>query len=80
MGALGLTAACGDPSKQDIIRKGKIAKTKSALEAAPGKPDKLDKLGPIEKWTYTASDEKIVFVITGNSVAIQATGKKQTGN
>jgi hypothetical protein len=71
---LGLLSACGDPSKQDIIKKASSASTKVQLEDVLGEPTTVDKLGPIEKWTYKASDGEVIFVITGDSVALQATG------
>ncbi|MCW8835015.1 MAG: hypothetical protein OQJ99_01455 [Rhodospirillales bacterium] len=65
-------AACGDPSKQDIVKKAENASTRAQLESALGKPDDMSKLGPIEKWSYKASDGTVTFVITGDTVAIQA--------
>ncbi len=73
--ALFLTG-CGDPSKQDILDKTKDISAKSALESALGKPDDINKFGPLEKWTYNASDGSVVFLITGDTVAMQATGGK----
>jgi hypothetical protein len=73
-------SACGDPSKQDIIRKAKDADTRDLLENALGMPDSVSKLGPVEKWTYTASDGKVVFILAGNTVAIQATGESDLKN
>lgn len=39
-----------------------------------GRPDDIGKLGPIEQWTHRASDGTVVFIITGDQVAMQATG------
>lgn len=72
--AVGALAACGDPSKQDIIKDAQGADTKAKLEKALGKPSEVSKIGPLEKWVYTAADGTVVFVITGDSVALQATG------
>ena len=70
-------AGCGNGSKQDIVSKTANVKTKQELEKALGKPDNFNKLGPIETWTYKASDGEVSFVITGDNVAIQATGDKK---
>jgi len=69
---LGL-AAC-EESKQDILEKAEGVATKSALKSALGRPDTMDKLGPLERWTYKASDGTVIFIITGDTVAIEATG------
>lgn len=66
-------AACGEPTKEDILRKADKVATKQALEKALGKPDDIAKLGPVEKWTYKASNGQVVFLITGDSVAFEAT-------
>ncbi|MDH5748178.1 MAG: hypothetical protein OEY85_02600 [Rhodospirillales bacterium] len=67
-------AACGDPSKQEIIKETEKVSTKSELEKILGKPKNVDKLGPVEKWTYKASDGEVTFLITGDRVALSATG------
>lgn len=72
--ALMFVTACGDPSKQDIIKDAESADTKAQLESALGKPDDVSKLGPVEKWTYKASDGEVIFMITGDTVALQAAG------
>lgn len=72
--AVAALAACGEPTKQDIIKDSAGADTKAKLESAIGKPTEVSKLGPIEKWVYKAADGTVVFVITGDSVAMQATG------
>lgn len=74
--SIAVLAACGEPTKQDIIQDAKGAETKTALESALGTPTEVSKLGPIEKWVYTASDGTVVFIITGDSVSLQATGDK----
>jgi hypothetical protein len=73
-GALLALAACGEPTKQDILAKAENVSTKAELESALGRPDDISKLGPIEQWTYRGSDGEVVFVITGDSVALSATG------
>lgn len=68
--------ACGDPSKAEILAKAKNVDTRAQLEAALGRPDDISKLGPVETWTYNASDGSVVFIVTGDTVALQATGGK----
>lgn len=65
-----LLGGCGDPSKQDILKKAEKAATKAQLESALGKPTEVSKVGPVEKWTYKAKDGTVVFMITGDKVAI----------
>ena len=72
--ALFLTAC--DPAKDDIIAKAEGASTKTELRAALGDPDEVDKLGPVETWTYSASDGSVSFVIAGDTVTLTATGGK----
>lgn len=67
-------SACGDPSKEDILSKARDVKTRAELESKLGKPTNIGKLGPIEQWTYKASNGEVTFVITGDTVALQATG------
>ena len=69
-----VAAACGEPSKSDILKKAEGVSEKARLENVLGRPDDVSKLGPIEKWTYKASDGTVVFIITGDKVAMQAAG------
>ena len=71
--ALLMLAACGDPSKGEIIKKAENATTKAELEKALGAPTEVDKVGPLEKWTYKASDGVVVFAIIGDTVTMKAT-------
>jgi hypothetical protein len=73
-----LLAACED-SKQDILAKAENAATKAELKQALGDPDDVAKVGPIETWTYEASNGEVTFLITGDRVALKAAGegKKQ---
>lgn len=71
--ALLALAACGDPSKGEIIKKAENATTKAELEKALGAPTEVDKVGPLEKWTYKASDGVVVFAIVGDTVTMKAT-------
>jgi hypothetical protein len=64
--------ACSD-SKHGILQKAESAETKQQLEAALGAPDDVSKLGPIETWTYEASDGRVEFLITGDKVALGST-------
>ena len=72
--ALALLTSCGGSTKEDILAKSKNAATKSDLEKALGRPDDIAKLGPMEKWTYKASNGQVVFMIVGDRVTLEATG------
>ena len=67
-------AACGPSSKEDMVAKAKGVKTRAQLESALGKPDDVSKLGPVEKWTYKAKNGRVVFVLVGDTVTIEAAG------
>jgi hypothetical protein len=69
-----LLAGCGPPTKEDLIAKARDIKTRTQLEKALGKADDVSKLGPIEKWTYKASNGHVVFVLLGDTVTIEAAG------
>ena len=64
---------CGPPTKHEIVKKAEGIETKQELEAALGAPDDIEKLGPIERWTYSASDGAVEYVITGDAVALEST-------
>jgi hypothetical protein len=66
-------AGCGPPTKHEIVKKAEGVETKQELEAALGAPDDVDKLGPIERWTYSASDGAVEYLITGDAVALEST-------
>jgi hypothetical protein len=70
-----LAFACGGKSKHDLLSKAENVETKTELEQALGAPDQRDKMGPVEIWTYQASDGKVTFVITGETVALQTTAE-----
>jgi hypothetical protein len=63
----------GSMTKQDIVNKTSNVKTKQELEKALGKPTNFNKLGPLETWTYQAKDGEVNYVITGDTVQLQAT-------
>ena len=71
-----LLSACFAPSKSDLIKKAAGAKSRADLEAALGEPSDVSKVGPIEKWTYVASDGSVVFVLAGDTITFQATGER----
>ena len=61
-------------TKEDVLKKAETVKTKAELESRLGRPDDIAKLGPMERWTYKASNGEVVFVIVGDTVTLQATG------
>ena len=82
LGLLPLIAAltfvgCGPPTKHEIVKRAEGVETKQELEAALGAPDDVDKLGPIERWTYSASDGAVEYVITGDTVALESTKDRE---
>jgi hypothetical protein len=74
--AAAVALGCGPPSQHEILKKAEGLETKQELEAAIGAPDEVDKLGPLERWTYRASDGDVEFTITGNKVAFEATKER----
>lgn len=72
--ALALMTSCGGSTKEDIIAKAKDVSTTADLEKALGRPSDIAKLGPLEKWTYKASNGKVVFIIVGDKVTLETTG------
>ena len=67
-------AGCGPSSKEDLITKARGITTRTELEKALGKPSDISKLGPVEKWTYKASNGEVVYVIVGDAVTLEAAG------
>jgi hypothetical protein len=61
-------------TKEDVLRKAEGIKTRAELESRLGRPDDIAKLGPVERWTYKASNGEVVFVIVGDTVTLQAAG------
>ena len=71
-------AACdSSPTKAEILKKAAGIKTREELEKVLGQPNNLDKLGPIERWTYNAKDGVVVFTIVAGRVALDETGEKK---
>ena len=71
---VGLALAGCSRTKEDVLRKAENVKTRADLESRLGRPDDIAKLGPIERWTYKASNGEVVFVIVGDTVTLQAAG------
>jgi hypothetical protein len=69
--AAGLLVGCSR-SKEDLIQKSRGVATRAELERALGKPTDISKLGPVEQWTYNASNGTVVFLIVGDKVTMQA--------
>ena len=61
-------------TKEDIVEKARSVSTRAELERALGKPSDVAKLGPVEQWTYKASNGSVVFLIMGDTVTLQAAG------
>lgn len=66
--------ACGPSTKEDLLAKARNVATRAELEQALGKPSDIAKLGPIETWTYRASNGEVVFLIVDDRVTLQAAG------
>jgi hypothetical protein len=72
--AVALVGGCGR-SKEDLVEKSRGASTRAELERALGKPSDIAKLGPVEQWTYKASNGTVVFlIIVADKVTLQAAG------
>lgn len=69
--AVGLVAGCGR-TKEDLVEKARTVSTRAELERALGKPSDISKLGPVEQWTYKASNGTVMFLIVGDQVTLQA--------
>jgi hypothetical protein len=61
-------------TKEDLVAKARTVETRAQLEKALGRPDDIAKLGPVETWTYRASNGDVVFLIVGDTVTLQAAG------
>lgn len=60
-------------SKHEILEKTEGVTTMADLKSVLGEPAERDKLGPVEIWTYKASDGKVTFLVTGETVVLQTT-------
>lgn len=69
----GLGTGCSR-SKEDLVEKSRNVSTRAELERALGQPSDISKLGPVEQWTYKASNGTVVFLIVGDKVTLQAAG------
>ena len=69
--AVALVGGCSR-SKEDLVEKSRGASTRAELERALGKPSDIAKLGPVEQWTYKASNGNVVFLIVADKVTLQA--------
>jgi hypothetical protein len=67
--------ACDD-RKEDILEKSENAKTREQLRAVIGDPDDVSKVGPVETWTYQASNGNVTFTFAGKTVMLRTTGGK----
>jgi hypothetical protein len=72
----GLALACARETKHELLKKAELVTTRAELEQRLGPPDDRNKLGPIETWTYEASDGKVTFLIAGDTVQLQATSDR----
>ncbi len=73
---LPLLSGCFEDSKEEILAKTEDVSDKAALTGALGKPDDISKIGPLETWTYKASNGTVAFVIAGDTVTLRKTGDK----
>jgi hypothetical protein len=76
----GLLTGCDDPTKAEILKKAEGADTKTLLEKALGQPKDVNKVGPLESWTYSAADGAVTFVIAGDQVTMSATSDTKPGS
>lgn len=70
--AVALPLAACEPSKEDLLTKAETVETKAQLREALGQPDDIQKLGPIETWTYRAKNGEVTFLIAGEVVTLKA--------
>lgn len=70
-----LLTGCFQDSKDGLIQKAEGIETKQQLREALGDPDTVDKVGPVEKWTYKASDGTVIFPIVADRVGPSVTGQ-----
>lgn len=68
-----LLTGCFAPSKADLLKKSKDVGSRQELESVLGEPSEVSKVGPIEKWTYQASDGQVIFIIAGDTITFEVT-------
>jgi len=68
----GLALGACEDSTHDLLSKAEAVSTKAELEKALGPPDIVAKVGPLETWTYKASNGEVSFFITGDAVTLKA--------
>jgi hypothetical protein len=73
LAALLALAACGKPTKEELLSKSEHVKTKAELQAVLGLADDIRKVGPMETWRYKGSNGDVVFIIAGDTVQLQVT-------
>jgi len=71
---LPLAPGCRGSTKEDLVEKARGVSTRNELERALGRPADIAKIGPVETWTYRASNGEVVFLIVGDTVTLQAAG------
>lgn len=76
LAAVALALAACDDSKEDILKKSEQATTRQQLREAIGDPDDIAKLGPLETWTYEASNGVVTFTLAGDTVTLRTAGGK----
>lgn len=73
--ALALVTLVGcSQTKEDLLRKAENVKTRSEVESRLGRPKSIVKVGPMETWTYKASNGEVKFLIVGDTVTLQTAG------
>ncbi len=65
-----------DDRKEDILKKSENVKTRKQLRAAIGDPDNASIVGPIETWTYEASNGRVTFTFAGDTMMLKTTGDR----
>ena len=74
---LPLLAGCFEDSKEEILAKTERVGDKAGLKDALGDPDDISKLGPLEAWTYKASNGAVAFVLAGDTLTLRKTEERQ---
>tara|TARA_R110002167_G_scaffold36044_11_gene114748 strand:+ start:1898 stop:2137 length:240 start_codon:yes stop_codon:yes gene_type:complete len=71
-----LLTACFEDSKEEILSKTENVSDRAGLRKALGDPDDIAKLGPLETWTYSASNGAVAFVLAGDTLTLRKTEDK----